>query len=356
MPELRRLNLIEGSEMTFCNDKCEFGHTKVRVLGGLTSGEGIKPDPSKVKVILDKQSTSCNGEARFTSTANSSTETSGGEEQRTGVTNPRSAVMEATIYSQAAAGRSQPILAKVGGLIDKLGRGFTTPDVAELRRAALLQRKKEIEQQYRMAIAKVEDDERQLEADLRREQGFREAIRNLVSLKDKHTGELGTKTLSTATPVELSVAQSQGGNVSFMRTTPIMPAVMEAARKGPADRVEIPLMSPPCVPVGKREWWRKRKRQRVLTTVGLMRVLTQVGLSGLVSTLVVSYWMAMTKANQVVPSLRQWRLGTSLLVLRVMKEWSGAWIVGVIVRRRVRYPQNARRQEPNGRQPVESPK
>jgi len=47
------LNRIEKSGMTLRKDKCEFGVQSVKFLGHLVSSDGIKPDPEKVKAIME---------------------------------------------------------------------------------------------------------------------------------------------------------------------------------------------------------------------------------------------------------------------------------------------------------------
>ena len=47
------LNRISEAELTLNGDKCEFGMTETRFLGHIVGAYGIKPDPTKVKAIID---------------------------------------------------------------------------------------------------------------------------------------------------------------------------------------------------------------------------------------------------------------------------------------------------------------
>ena len=58
------LQAIEKSGVTLKLAKCEFGCSSVKFLGHVVSGEGISPDPDKVKAIKDMSPPTCKKEAR----------------------------------------------------------------------------------------------------------------------------------------------------------------------------------------------------------------------------------------------------------------------------------------------------
>ena len=47
------LNRISEAGLTLNGDKCEFGMTETRFLGHIVGADGIEPDPTKVKAIID---------------------------------------------------------------------------------------------------------------------------------------------------------------------------------------------------------------------------------------------------------------------------------------------------------------
>ena len=47
------LKRIENSGMTLKKEKCEFGRSEIKFLGHVISGVGVKPDPEKVRAILE---------------------------------------------------------------------------------------------------------------------------------------------------------------------------------------------------------------------------------------------------------------------------------------------------------------
>ena len=47
------LERIERSGMTLKKEKCEFGKSEIKFLGHVISSTGIKPDPEKIKAILE---------------------------------------------------------------------------------------------------------------------------------------------------------------------------------------------------------------------------------------------------------------------------------------------------------------
>ena len=47
------LNKLESSSPTLNKDKCDFAAKKVKLLGHLLSGEGIKVDPEKERAIKE---------------------------------------------------------------------------------------------------------------------------------------------------------------------------------------------------------------------------------------------------------------------------------------------------------------
>jgi hypothetical protein len=58
------LSRIYNAGMTLRKDKCEFGCQSVRFLGHIVSGEGVKPDPSKVQAIVDMNPPTSKKDAR----------------------------------------------------------------------------------------------------------------------------------------------------------------------------------------------------------------------------------------------------------------------------------------------------
>ena len=58
------LSRIANSGMTLRRDKCEFGVQSVRFLGHVVSGNGIKPDPEKVKAIAEMNPPTSKTEAK----------------------------------------------------------------------------------------------------------------------------------------------------------------------------------------------------------------------------------------------------------------------------------------------------
>ena len=65
------LKRIEKSGVTLSKEKCEFGTSEVKFLGHVVSSVGIKPDPDKIKAIVDMKPPSTKTEARrFTGMVN----------------------------------------------------------------------------------------------------------------------------------------------------------------------------------------------------------------------------------------------------------------------------------------------
>lgn len=45
------INILTAEELSLNMSKCEFGRTELMFLGHITSGDGIRPDPEKVKAV-----------------------------------------------------------------------------------------------------------------------------------------------------------------------------------------------------------------------------------------------------------------------------------------------------------------
>ncbi|XP_067939468.1 caldesmon-like [Watersipora subatra] len=131
---------------------------------------------------------------------------------------------------------SLPFVAKMDSFVEEMeSESISTEAAIEQRKAMLLHRRRQVEEQYKRALSATEKDERELEEEIESEKEYREALLHLAAVKQKRAQRRGARSASsvTTTSKESKVEESKEEiqpETSVVRVVPSRDASCEESK------------------------------------------------------------------------------------------------------------------------------
>ena len=95
---------------------------------------------------------------------------------------------------------SLAFVAKMDSFVEEMeSESVSTEAAIEQRKAMLLHRRRQVEEQYKRALSAIEKDERELEEEIESEKEYREALLHLAAVKQKRAQRRGARSASSVT-------------------------------------------------------------------------------------------------------------------------------------------------------------
>ncbi|XP_067937187.1 uncharacterized protein [Watersipora subatra] len=129
-----------------------------------------------------------------------------------------------------------PFVAKMDSFVEEMeSESVSTEAAIEQRKAMLLHRRRQVEEQYKRALSAIEKDERELEEEIESEKEYREALLHLAAVKQKRAQRRGARSASsvTTTRKESKVEESKEEiqpETSVVRVVPSRDASWEESK------------------------------------------------------------------------------------------------------------------------------